>query len=220
MRKKQIERTELEKRWEAELAAAAETGQEQLAPEEMEKVEAEEVAPEVDVAALLSERDDLNDKLLRARADFDNYRKRVAREEDRIRKTAAQGILRDLLPVVDNLERALDHAEDGSEGFAQGVEMVHKQLGEVLRRHGLAAIPTVGHPFDPNVHEALMCIESAEHPPEHVAQEFQKGYKLGSYVLRPAKVVVTAAAEPAVPEPPRTENENEIRSEPLEDDRQ
>ncbi len=218
--KKAIDKTELEKRWEAELAANEAEGSNQLAPEEIEKVEEEEAAPGIDVAALMSERDDLNDRLLRARADFENYKKRVAREEDRIRATAAQNILRDLLPVLDNLERALDHAQDGSEGFAQGVQMVYKQMGDVLRKHGLEPIPTVGHPFDPNVHEALMCVESEEHPPEHVAQEFQKGYKLGSYILRPAKVVVAAAAQPADTAPPQTNEDSTIQSEPLEDTQQ
>jgi len=202
MRKKVFEKTELEKRLEAE-AAAEEASQEVAGIEEAPSEEDEdlpnlEVLPEVNVPALLGERDALKEQLLRARADFDNYRKRVARDDARLRKTAAEGVVRDLLPVLDNLDRALEHAEDDSGGLAQGVGMVRNQFFDVLVRHGLDVIPSVGHGFDPHVHEAVTCAPSADVPPNHVVQEFQKGYRLGDYVLRPAKVMVSAAP-PAAP---------------------
>jgi molecular chaperone GrpE len=210
MKKKAIEKTELEKRLEAE--AAAEAAQEADASQAAEEAEDDgedlpniEVLPEVDVAALTSERDALKDQLLRTRADFDNFRKRIARDDARLRKTAAEGVVRDLLPVLDNLERALEHANDDSGGLASGVEMVRKQFSEVLARHGLSAIPSDGHTFDPNVHEAVACVPSEETPPNHVIQEFQRGYRLGDRVLRPAKVVVSAG-------PPESSEEEALRN--------
>ena len=204
MKKKTIEKTELEKRLEAETAEEDASQKmknvEESASEEDENLPNLEVLPEVDVPALLSERDALKEQLLRARADFDNYRKRVLRDDARLRKRAAECIVRDLLPVLDNLDRALEHANDDSAGLAQGVEMVRSQFFEVLVRHGLDVIPSVGHGFDPNVHEAVTCVTSEEVPPNHVVQELQKGYRLGGYVLRPAKVVVNAVP-PAAPGP-------------------
>ena len=206
MKKKTFEKTELEKRLEAE-AAAEEASQEVTAIEEAPSEEDEdlpnlEVLPEVDVPALLGERDALKEQLLRARADFDNYRKRIARDDARLRKTAAERVVRDLLPVLDNLDRALEHAEDDSGGLAQGVGMVRNQFFDVLVRHGLDVIPSVGHDFDPHIHEAVTCAPSADAPPNHVVQEFQKGYRLGGYVLRPAKVMVSAASPAAPPAAP------------------
>lgn len=182
MKKKHIEKTELEKRWEAE--AAAEGSSDEGISETSQQ--AEEAA--ADVAALTAERDALNDRLLRTLAEFDNYRKRTARDHDRMRRTAAASLVSDLLVVVDNLERALAH-RDG-DGFADGVEMVLKQMRDALQRHGVEPIPAVGQPFDPGVHEAIMTAQSDEHPNDHVVQELQKGYRLGDQVLRPAKVAV------------------------------
>lgn len=144
------------------------------------------------LANLTQENAALRDQLLRARAEFDNFRKRKAREMDQIRKTAADGLIRDLLPVVDNLERALDHAEDRAIGLAQGVEMVLKQLKSVLAQQGLEAIPALGQPFDPNLHEAMSHQPSDEHPADSVMLEYERGYTLGDGVLRPAKVVVSS----------------------------
>ena len=197
MKKDPMKKTELEKRLEAEAAkAAAETPAETPA----------ETAPETDVAALLGERDALlaerdaqKDQFLRARADFDNYRKRMLRETEQVRRMAAERLVHDLLPVLDNLERAVEHAQTEPAGLTEGVVMVLKQFREVLVRHGVEAIPAAGLPFDPTCHEALACIETAECPPDHVAQEMLKGYRLGGTVLRPAKVMVgKAAAEPSV----------------------
>lgn len=150
--------------------------------------------------ALARERDALQDQLLRARAEFDNYRKRMARESEQVRKTAAQGLMRDLLPIMDNLERALNHADDKNGGFAQGVEMILKQFAGVLQAQGLEPIHAVGKPFDPNFHEALTYQPSAQYPAEHVMEEFQRGYQLGDYVLRPSQVIVSSGAPVATPE--------------------
>ena len=176
-------KTELEKRLEAELARSDEAADDA----------AVEVTPEeIDVAALMSERDELKDQVLRARAEFDNYRKRVARDAERVRKTAAEGLVRDLLPVVDHLELALAHADGGADALATGVRMVLDQFREALTRNGVEPIPAVGEVFDPNVHEAMDKRPSPEVPEDHVSEEFQKGYRLGGQVLRPSKVVVSA----------------------------
>lgn len=132
------------------------------------------------------------DQVLRARADFDNFRKRKAREMEQVRKTAAESLIRDILPAIDNLDLALQHAEDTTTGLAQGVSMVNKQLLDVLVARGLSPIDALGAPFDPNVHEAMTKMPSDEFEEDHVMQEFQKGYTLNDTVLRPSKVVVSA----------------------------
>ena len=186
--KKDKEKTELEKKLEKEIAAA-----------ETPPAEAQAPAPELpDIVALVAERDAARDQLLRTLADFDNYRKRLARDHERNRKLAAESIVRDLLPVLDNLERAVDHADAEPDALAEGVKMVLGQFRGVLDRHGLKQIPALNEPFDPHVHEAVMQAESDEIPPDHVVQEFEKGYKLGDFVLRPTKVIVSkASSEPA-----------------------
>ncbi len=174
---------------------------------EVDVLEEEALDPvEAELVALREERDELKEQALRARAEFENYRKRMARESDRIRKTAAEGLMRDLLPIVDNLERALSHVEDKSDGLAQGVEMIVKQFADVLSAKGLEVIPAKGEPFDPNIHEALTHQPSDEFPADTVMEEFQRGYRLGDYVLRPTQVVVSSGpAEVAAADP-----ENEV----------
>ena len=194
MKKSHHDKTELEKRLEAELAS-----------EETEaSVESESApAPEVDVDALQQERDGLADQVLRMRAEFDNYRKRMARDADRVRQQAAETLIRDLLPVVDHLELAMKHRDGGPEALAEGVGMVLRQFHDVLARHGVEPITAEGEPFNPEVHEAVTQRESDDVPAQAVIEEFQKGYRLGQLVLRPAKVVVslgTAGNEDAVEE--------------------
>jgi molecular chaperone GrpE len=160
---------------------------------EVEDAPEEPVDPvAAELEALRAERDDLKDQTLRARAEFENYRKRMAREGERVRKTAAEGLVRDLLPIVDNLERALSHVEDKSDGLAQGVEMIVKQFADILSNNGLDPIPALGEPFDPNIHEALTHQPSNEYPADSVMEEFQRGYRMGDFVLRPAQVVVSS----------------------------
>ncbi len=147
--------------------------------------------PEEAIAALTAEVADLNDRLLRGRAEFDNYRKRVARENDQVRNTAAESLIRDLLPVVDHLELALQHKDDESGGFSDGITMVFKQLKDALKQNGLQAIPALGEPFDPHLHEAITKIESEDVAEDSVAIEFQRGYTLGGVVLRHSRVAVS-----------------------------
>jgi len=140
----------------------------------------------------------LKDQLLRARAEFDNFRKRTAREVERIRKTAAESLIHELLGVVDNLELALKHGDGDKNALAEGVRLVHKQILDVLERNGLERIDTAGKRFDPNIHEAVAQSASDEVQADHVIQEFQRGYRLGGQILRPSKVLVSRGpADPA-----------------------
>jgi len=140
------------------------------------------------------ELEELKDRYLRVCAEYDNYRKRTAREIKEIREVATEHLIKDLLPVLDNFERALQHVPDPEDAFASGIRMVFSQLKDTLMARGLLPIESMGQPFDPNVHEALAQIES-EHPEGTVVQEYQKGYLLGKRVLRPAKVVVSKLPE-------------------------
>ena len=129
--------------------------------------------------------------LRRLAAEFDNYRKRVARDHERLAARANERLVKELLPVVDDLERALEAAEEHEEArLEEGVKLVHRSLAELLRREGLEEIPTDGR-FDPHVHEALLSQPSDE-PDGAIIQVLQKGYRLGDLVLRPARVVVSA----------------------------
>jgi molecular chaperone GrpE len=160
-----------------------------------------EMAAESDELAMaIAERDDLRDKLLRAHAELENYRKRVQREREEDRRYAAGPLARDLLPVFDNLQRAIAAAGKGGsvEDLRQGVEMVVQQAREVLAKHDIQAIAAAGEPLDPNRHEAITQIPSAEHPPLTVLQEVETGFMLHDRVLRPTKVIV-ASAPPVEP---------------------
>jgi molecular chaperone GrpE len=139
----------------------------------------------------------LND-LKRVAAEFENYRKRIAREQESLSARAAERLVKELLPIVDDLERALevDAKAPSAEGkLEDGVRLVHRQLASVLEREGLAEIETNGK-FDPHVHEALLS-QPSDAEEGSVVEVLQKGYRLGDRVLRPARVVVAAAKEEA-----------------------
>jgi len=134
------------------------------------------------------------DLYLRARADLDNFRKRSQREREDLLKFSNETILRELLPVIDNLERALQHAAtDGDSGLLQGVELTLGQFSKVLEKFNVVAIDAVGEPFDSARHEAIGQIESADQPVNTVVQMLQKGYLLNERLLRPAMVLIAKA---------------------------
>jgi len=147
------------------------------------------------LAELAAERDAAVDRALRSQAELENYRKRVQRERDEERRYAAVPLVQDLLPGLDNLQRALDAARhtDDLTAMLQGVEMVAAQIDEILSRHGAKPIVAVGEPFDPNLHEAIQQMPSAEHPPMTVIDEVERGYTLNDRVVRPSKVIVSVA---------------------------
>ena len=134
------------------------------------------------------------DLYLRARADLDNFRKRAQREKEDLLKFSNENILRELLPVIDNLERALQHAAvEGETGLLQGVELTLGQFGKVLEKFNVVAIEPLGELFDSARHEAMGQIESAEQPVNTIVQMLQKGYLLNDRLLRPAMVLIAKA---------------------------
>jgi molecular chaperone GrpE len=151
--------------------------------------------PTGDMAALQKERDDYRDLLLRTRAEFDNYRKRVERERLEIMETAAVDLLRNLLPVVDDLERALAapaQQPGNAEPYRRGVELIHRQLLDVLRQHGVKAIEALGADFDPHLHQAVTHEPAPGHREGEVIEEYRRGYTIGNRLLRPSMVKVAA----------------------------
>jgi molecular chaperone GrpE len=136
-----------------------------------------------------SDSDDMRERYLRTLADFDNFRKRADREKADFFRYAMGGLLKDILPVLDNFERALDHAEEGDD-FHKGVLLIYKQLVDALQRHGLKAIDEPGVHFDPNIHEAVVREEDDSVPSHTVVAILQKGYFLHDRLLRPALVKV------------------------------
>jgi molecular chaperone GrpE len=131
------------------------------------------------------------DKYLRAVADLDNYKKRAIREKADIIKYGNEGIIKDILPFVDSLDRALEHADSSDvQAFKEGIKLIQEQLLSCLKKHGVEKIDSVGLDFDPNFHEALMQVESEEHVENKVVNEVQKGYLLNGRLLRPSKVCI------------------------------
>jgi molecular chaperone GrpE len=144
------------------------------------------------LASLAVERDEYLDHLQRLTAEFDNYRKRVRRDTEELRLRAAEGVVESLLPVMDNMQRALRAAEEHEEGqLIQGVELVSGQLSSVMASHGLEQVQTeVGAPFDPTVHEAVLTQPSDEFEEGSIARVLEPGYLLHGRLLRAAKVIV------------------------------
>jgi molecular chaperone GrpE len=149
--------------------------------------------------ALRAERDDLYDRLLRTTADFDNYRKRIDRERRETSQAAAADLIGDLLPIVDDLERARSASagviadSEGAAALQRGVELIHRQLLEVLRRRGVEPFDSVGQEFDPAWHEAIAHEPGSDRPEGEILGEVRRGYRLGQKLLRPAQVRVAKA---------------------------
>jgi molecular chaperone GrpE len=151
-------------------------------------------ATETAADALRRERDTLQDRLLRTAAEFDNYRKRIERERREWTEFAGADILTEMLPIVDDLERALQAPSTGeAEPYRRGVELIHKQMADLLRKRGVKQIESVGTQFDPRYHEAVMQEVSPDHKEGEVMAELRRGYTLGDRLLRPAVVKVAKA---------------------------
>jgi molecular chaperone GrpE len=144
--------------------------------------------------ALRKEKEDLQDRLLRTAAEFDNYRKRVDRDRRDRADAATADALADVLPIVDDLERALKAPGGGDvEGFRKGIELIYQQMIELLRKRGVKPIDAVGADFDPRYHQAVVQETSPDHREGEVMEEFARGYMLGDRLLRPAMVKVAKA---------------------------
>jgi molecular chaperone GrpE len=140
------------------------------------------------------ERDEFLELLRRTQADFENARQRFQRERDQERRYAAGPLAKDLFAALDNLERALESAQSAAEGgaLAEGVAMVHQQILDALKRHGIVPMQALHQPFDPNYHQAVTQMPSPQYPPNTVTQVLQQGYQLHERVLRPASVILAA----------------------------
>ncbi len=171
---------------EAVVAEHADSGSEESASESLQS----------DLNALREELGQASDRALRAQAELDNYRKRMNRELQDSLRYAAVNIIRDLLPVVDNLQRALEAAQAAGEdsSLLQGVQMVAQQMDGILTQHGLSPIEAQGQPFDPDLHEAVSQQPTADAEPGTVLHVVQSGYQVADRVVRPAKVIVAQSA--------------------------
>lgn len=145
-----------------------------------------------EVARLEGELKESDGSLKRLRADFENYRRRTAKEKEELSDFVVQGILKDMLPLVDNFERAMQTENTDAEAFKKGVEMIYNQFLETLKKNGLEAIDTNGATFDPNFHQAVMRAENPELPDGAIDKELQKGYMVKGRVIRPSMVQVVA----------------------------
>lgn len=180
--------------------------QEELNETEAETAEAEQTAAEADATAEdtqtemlekqlkeLQERlEEKENKLLRVQADFENYKRRARLDLEAAEKYRSQRIISDLLPALDNFERALqiDPDNEQTKSLLQGMEMVHRQILDALKNEGVEQIPSVGEQFDPNMHQAVMQVEDEAYESNAVVEELQKGYKLKDRVIRPSMVKV------------------------------
>ena len=174
--------------------------------EDLEHEQETPAAVEPEVIAVADEAETLQDKLtqaldeikvhqeqyLRTLAEMENLRKRTQRDKEELAKYANENILREILPVIDNLERAVEHAEqaENGDGLFEGVQMTLTQFGQLLSKFGVEPVDAVGQPFDPAYHQAMGQMESEEHPVNTVVQQMQKGYQLNKRLLRPAFVML------------------------------
>ena len=171
-------------------------GSEEEAPEEAAAADA---AMQEEIEALKGQVDGLNkdlqekkDRLLRLQADFDNFRRRSAKEREEISAVVTQNFCKDMLPLLDNFERAMAAETKDVEAFQKGVEMIFTQFQEILKKNGLEHIEAVGQKFDPNFHQAVMRVEDPEKEDDTVAQELQKGYMVKGRGIRPSMVQVVS----------------------------
>jgi molecular chaperone GrpE len=172
-------------------------------PEEVEAAEdaraasesAGDAAPALadEIVELRKERDALQDRLLRQAAEFDNYRKRTERERRETAQYAAIDFVQDLLPVIDDFERALRIDAPGAEAYREGLEIIHRALMEMLRKRGVVPIDAVGAEFDPQIHQAVAYEEAPDRRDHEVIEQFARGYRLGDKLIRPAMVKVAKA---------------------------
>lgn len=167
----------------------------ETSPREEEQPVDENGAPESVEEKLTAERDDWKNRAARAMADLENYRRRAERDKEEIAAYANQRLVLRMLPVLDNLERAVAApASDDAVGYREGVDLIIRQFRDVLAKEGVTPIEAVGQPFDPHLHEAVMQVESDEHDEPIVVEEFQKGYRMGERTIRPSVVKVAKKA--------------------------
>jgi molecular chaperone GrpE len=198
-----------EKKKQAQEAEEVETGAgEDVSAPQDNPAEKKEMVPAKELQACRDELAQMKDQFLRARADMENYRRRMQREKEEMAKFANEGILKEILPVVDNLDRAIAHArehEDKGSGLLDGVEMTQRQLHKVLEKYNVCPIDALDQPFDSACHEAMGQMERDDCPPNTVVEEMQKGYTLNERLLRPSMVMVSKKSSSAEGEGKKSE---------------
>ena len=169
---------------------------EDAASESAENENEETQEPQDEVAAqiekLTADLKEKEDRALRLQADFENFRRRTSKEKEELAAVVTQGLLKDMLPLLDNFERAMAAEAKDGEAFQKGVEMIFTQFTEILKKNGLEHIEVEGQKFDPNFHQAVMRVQNADMEDDDIAQELQKGYMVKGRVIRPSMVQVVA----------------------------
>ncbi len=190
-----------------EVAEAAPGSPPAPAADDALKKELESVKAELELSLargrdLMQKLKDEHEKMLRAAADLENYKKRAQKEKEEIQKFGAEKLLKDLFPITDNFDRALEHAQSAADydSLRKGVQMIRKQFEDTLGKHGVVSFSAKGEVFDPTRHEAMSAAETSDMPPNHVYAEVLRGYLLNDRLVRPALVVVSRAPEKR-PEP-------------------
>ncbi|WP_010270409.1 nucleotide exchange factor GrpE [Paenibacillus senegalensis] len=166
---------------------------EQSAATDQEQADEEASKEAGEIAKLRQEAEDNYNRYLRVQADFDNFRRRSRQEKEEFAKYASMKVIEQLLPIVDNFERAMESSKESRDfdALVKGLEMVFRQLDQVFKQEGLEPIQAVGEPFNPEFHQAIMQVESDEYEEGIVVEEIQKGYKLKDKVVRPSMVKVS-----------------------------
>ena len=160
---------------------------------EKEETEEKELTAEEEMAVMQQEMVDARDMMLRLAAELDNYKKRTVKERQSLIKYASQSIIQELIPILDNFERAIESATKSRDfdSFLEGVELIFRQMYDALERKGVSKIEALGKAFDPNIHEAIAQVATEECPENTVIEELQKGYMLYDRVIRPSRVAVS-----------------------------
>lgn len=197
--------------------AAAAVGDPSALAKEVEQLKAQLEFSTLKGRELMEKVKESHERMLRATADLENYKKRAQKEKDEVMKFGTEKLLKDFLPVIDNFERALEHAKTATDidSLRTGLLMTRKLFEDTLGRHGVKTFTSVGQPFDPRLHEAMQQTETADVPPNTVVMEVVRGYTLNDRLIRPALVSVakapekpaesTAAQPDEAPKPPETE---------------
>lgn len=198
----------------------AATEVEVLPPDERDK-EIEQLNAQLEVSMakgreLMGKLKDEHEKMLRAVADLENYKKRVAKEKEELTRFGVEKLMKDFLPVVDNFDRALEHAAKSAdyESLKSGVTMIRKLFEDALGKHGVKGFSSVGKAFDPNFHEAMGHQETGELPPNHVSMEMVRGFLMHDRLIRPALVMISKAPESAEAAPAPAEAPETAAAEP------
>jgi molecular chaperone GrpE len=187
-----VEETALPRDVEEEAVQTETLAEEQPAEESAADARERELLAQIE--QLTSEKEENYNKFVRAQADLQNFRARTNKEKEQLLAYSSQRVIEALLPAMDNFERALAASKDSQEAgsLIQGVEMVFRQLQQVLEQEGVTTLPGVGEPFDPNMHQAVMQEENSDYESGIIIEEFQKGYKLKDRVIRPSMVKVSS----------------------------